>query len=103
MQKEIILAVDDLPENLMMIKMGLRKYNYEVVTANSGFDALENSEKHHTRLDFDGYSDAGHRRFETTARIKEIPHLKDVPLLFISALKDLSNIIRCFEAGAVDM
>jgi adenylate cyclase len=102
MHKEIILAVDDLPENLMIIKMGLRKHNYEVITASSGDEALRILEHTTPDLILMDIQMPGLDGFETTAQIKQNPRLRDIPLLFISALKDLSNIIRCFEAGAVD-
>lgn len=102
MRKEIILAVDDLPENLMMIKMGLRKLNYEVYTASSGNEALQILETITPDLILMDIQMPGMDGFETTAHIKANPRFRDIPLLFISALKDLSNIIRCFEAGAVD-
>ena len=41
MAGEIILAVDDLPQNLMTIKLGLRKFDYTFHSASNGDEALE--------------------------------------------------------------
>ena len=40
--------------------------------------------------------------YETARRMKSELELYDVPILFLSALNDLSNIVQCFAAGGVD-
>ena len=38
-----ILVVDDTPQNLRLIELYLRETEFEVFTANSGIDAIEQS------------------------------------------------------------
>jgi class 3 adenylate cyclase len=99
---EVILAVDDLPENLMTIKLGLRRYNYNLVTAKSGDRALEILDETRPEIILMDIQMPGRDGFQTAIEIKERPEYKDVPIIFLSALRDVENIVRCFESGGVD-
>jgi adenylate cyclase len=99
---EVILAVDDLPENLMTIKLGLRRYNYNLVTAKSGDRALEIIDEVRPDIILMDIQMPGRDGFQTAVEIKEQEEYKDVPIIFLSALRDVENIVRCFESGGVD-
>lgn len=102
MDGETILAVDDLPENLMTLKLGLRKFNFDFHTARSGDIALEMLATLKPDLILMDIQMPGKDGFETAQIIKQMPGLEDVPIIFLSALRDLQNIVRCFESGGVD-
>lgn len=97
-----ILVVDDLIENQMMIKLGLRKLDYNLVMANSGSMALEILENLTPDMILMDIQMPGLDGFETTDKIKENPRLKEIPVLFLSALKDINNIVKCYDSGGVD-
>lgn len=40
--------------------------------------------------------------FEIYQKLREIPHLKDTPICFVSGCPTMENIERAFELGAVD-
>ncbi|MCC5926606.1 MAG: response regulator [Bacteroidetes bacterium] len=102
MAGEIILAVDDLPQNLMTIKLGLRKFDYEIHTATNGDEALELLKTIIPDVILMDIQMPYRDGFSTTIALKEMPHMEDVPVIFLSAMKDVQSIVRCFEAGGVD-
>jgi putative two-component system response regulator len=40
--------------------------------------------------------------FEVCRRLKESPNLADIPVIFISALNDTSDIVKALTSGGVD-
>ncbi len=101
----LILVVDDNAVNRMVLKRALEAQGHQVVTADDGLEALERLRTQRERpfdvvlLDLvmpglDGY--------ETLDRIKSDETLRDLPVIVISAVDDLSTAERCIELGAVD-
>jgi CheY-like chemotaxis protein len=101
-KKDLIFAVDDLPENLQMLKLALRNSPFELVTATSGEDALEWLRAHTPDLILMDIQMPGMDGYETTIELKKEPRLAAIPVLFISGITDQNAIVKCFEAGAVD-
>lgn len=99
---DIIFAVDDLAENLQMLKLALRNQPFELYTATSGDEALDWLEHHTPDLILMDIQMPGLDGYETTTRIKADPRLDGIPVLFISGVTDQNAILKCFEAGAVD-
>jgi len=97
-----ILIVDDINENLQILGNILNLYGLEVCFANSGMQALQNLQYSIPDLilldismpEMDGYEVARH--------LKANPLTVDVPVIFLSALSDLENIIKGFDSGGVD-
>lgn len=86
----------------MMIKLGLRKLDYHLVMAQSGEQALKILDTLVPDIILMDIQMPGIDGFETTAIIKKDPRLKDIPVLFLSALKDIQNIVNCYDSGGVD-
>ena len=101
-KKDLIFAVDDLPENLQMLKLALRNSPFELVTATSGEEALEWLSAHTPDLVLMDIQMPGMDGYETTIKLKTDPRLAPIPVLFISGITDQNAIVKCFEAGAVD-
>ncbi len=101
-QKDLIFAVDDLPENLQMLKLGLRSSPFDLVTATSGEEALVWLETNTPDLILMDIQMPGLDGYETTIEMKKNPRLSNIPVLFISGITDQNAIVKCFEAGAVD-
>lgn len=97
-----ILVVDDNQNNRDLLSTLLTKQNYTVSTAINGKEALEMIEKKEYDLilldllmpEIDGY--------QVLKNIKENPKKKHIPVIMISALDEVENIIRCIEIGAED-
>lgn len=97
-----VLVVDDIPENLELIYNILKDEPYQLLTASDGPRALEIAREVLPNLilmdammpDMDG--------FETTRRLKDSDVTKEIPVIFVTALKDLDNKLNAFSLGAVD-
>ena len=98
----LIMIVDDSEQNIRILKSILEKNNYRVTVARNGFEALEQVKIELPSLvlldivmpDMDGV--------ETCRRLKAQEDMKDIPVIFITALSETSEKIRAFEAGGVD-
>lgn len=97
-----ILIVDDTPDNLHLLSDMLIKRGYRVRPAPSGAHALATSKKEIPDLilldvimpEMDGY--------EVCRTLKAKAPTKDIPIIFLSALNDVEDKVRGFEAGGVD-
>jgi len=101
-EKEKILIVDDNAENIYVLLETL-KYEYAIVVAKNGQKALqfaaEQPQPNLILLDvimpeMDGY--------EVCRRLKADPKTQHIPIIFVTALKEIGNEAQGFELGAVD-
>ncbi len=101
-KKELILIVDDNPQNLQYLGNLLRKHNYELGVARNGIQALEflkNKEPDLILLDImmpqmDGY--------ETCKKIKKNISIKYIPIIFLTAKTETKDIVNGFKVGGID-
>ena len=101
-QKANILVVDDTPENRNLLRRLLEHNGYGVYTATDGASALEKSSSELPDMilldiampDMDGY--------EVCKRLKENESLKDIPVIFISALDDMLDKVKKGVNAGVD-
>lgn len=97
-----ILVVDDTLENLTLLTKMLKDSGYLVRPVPSGKLALQAAISKIPDLillditmpEMDGY--------EVCRKLKSEPELKDVPVLFISALSQTDEKVKAFEVGGVD-
>ena len=98
-----ILIVDDTPTNIRVLVPILMDHGkFQINIANNGIDALKLLEKIVPDLilldimmpEMDG--------FETCQRIKETEHLKDIPVIFLTAKSDTEDVAKGFALGAAD-
>ncbi len=101
-KKEKILIVDDTPVNIRLLQEMLTKNNYHVQTAEDGMTALQMLEDCPIDLILLDIKMPVMDGYEVCRRIKSDPDKRDIPVIFISALNDLEDIIRAFDTGGVD-
>ncbi|TNF87989.1 MAG: response regulator [Gammaproteobacteria bacterium] len=100
-QKALILCVDDEPVNLLIMEELLQD-NYELLTARSGEDCLQQVSMQIPDLilldvnlpDMDG--------LETCVRLKSDPETAEIPIIFVSALASQEELMAGYEAGGDD-
>lgn len=97
-----ILVVDDIPRNIRLLKDRLLSENHRVIEATNGLEALEKVKEETPDLilldimmpQMDGYQALKHLKADNT--------LRHIPIIMISAMDDMANIVRCIEIGAED-
>ena len=97
-----ILIIDDEPINLKILSRKLESEGYEVMVADRGEIALhlvKNTRPDLILLDIMMPQMDG---FEVCRRLKEMPGMAEVPLIFLTSKTDTEDVIRGFELGAVD-
>jgi CheY-like chemotaxis protein len=80
-----ILVVDDLEDNLFLMKTLLESEGYEVDTAESGLDALEKVQISQPDLMLLDIMMPGMNGYEVASAIRQCDHLKSIPILFVTA------------------
>lgn len=97
-----ILIVDDNSNNVKIIALTLRAFNYKLVIATNGQSAIDMVEKTRPDLVLMDVMMPGMDGYETCEKIKAKKENENIPVIFLTALSEKANIIRGFEVGGVD-
>lgn len=97
-----ILIVDDNPNNLRVLDSILQERGYVVRPALSGEIALRAIAAVRPDLILLDVRMPGIDGYETCRRIKQQENLREVPIIFISALNEIDDKLNAFQVGAVD-
>lgn len=98
----VILIVDDTTANLQVLSGMLKEHGYKTRAALSGRLALQAAHNNPPDLilldinmpEMDGY--------EVCQLLKADQQLRDIPVIFISALSEAMDKVKAFEVGGVD-
>lgn len=98
-----VLAVDDSKTNLALLKHMLSEVDCEVVTAESGQEAIGLVADNDFALILLDIQMPEMNGYETASRIKEVERGRHVPVIFITAIfQDDDNVRQGYDTGAVD-
>ena len=98
-----VLAVDDVPENLIALEALLAEEGLELLTAASGMEALELLLVHDVALALLDVQMPGIDGFELAELMRGTERTRRVPIIFLTAVAtDERRRFRGFETGAVD-
>lgn len=97
-----ILIVDDTPANLRLLADMLQQSGYEVRPVLSGRLALEAVRAAQPDLVLLGINMPVMDGYEVCQRFKADPRLRDIPIIFVSALHETLEKVKGFAVGAVD-
>lgn len=101
-KKYTILIIDDKTENLHYLNTLLKEEDYLVrATTDSSF-ALSSSKLNPPHLILLDIKMPNLDGFEVCKLLKKEENLKDIPIIFISALDDVQSKVKAFEEGGVD-
>lgn len=100
--KGTVLIVDDSPDNLGFLLEYFVAVDYRVLVALSGEEALRRLDKTTPDVILLDAIMPGLDGFETCARIKADPSLREIPVIFMSALTEPADKVKAFRHGAVD-
>lgn len=95
-----ILVAEDEPDIRDLVAFTLRFAGYEVVTCSNGEEAVELANKELPDLILLDVRMPRLTGYDACKKIKENPQLKDIPVVFLSAKGQESEIQSGMEAGA---
>jgi two-component system, sensor histidine kinase and response regulator len=96
-----ILVVDDTVENLRLLSSLLSDHGYEVRPVTSGRQALQALDRAPPDLILLDVNMPEMNGYEACIRLQEMGH-SDIPVIFLTALSDIADKVRAFDAGGVD-
>ncbi len=97
-----VLVVDDNGMNRDLLCRRLEREGYRPVPCPGGAEALAALEGQPIDLVLLDVVMPGTDGYEVLRRIKASEKLRDLPVIMISALDELSSVVRCIEMGAED-
>jgi adenylate cyclase len=97
-----ILAVDDTPENLEILRLRLESQGYEVVTAADGEEALLRAREVNPDLVLLDIMMPKLDGIEVVRAIRADPALRTLPVILVTAKADTRDVVAGLDAGGDD-
>src|SRR3990172_2612999 len=97
-----VLIVDDLPDNLELLRQMLADNHLDARAATNGPDALEELREHPADLVLLDIMMPGMDGLEVLDRLKADPATRDIPVMMVTAYDDDPLLSKAFAAGAID-
>src|SRR5690606_12084497 len=97
-----ILIIDDIQENLRLLVTLLQKEGYRVRPTRDGPRGLATAQAEVPDLILLDVKIPGMDGYEVCRHLKADERTREMPVIFLSALADVEDKLRGFEAGAVD-
>lgn len=97
-----MLAVDDIPLNLLLVQKMLSRFNFKLRTAANGQLALDAVAAQKPDLILLDLMMPGIDGFEVIRRLRENPATADIQIVILSALNSNEDVIKGFNVGAND-
>ena len=98
----LILVVDDKTDNVDLLNTMLTARGYSVIGSTSGRFALTMAGSRHPDLILLDIRMPGMDGYEVCRHLKADRQLKDIPVIFISALSETDEKVEAFQTGGVD-
>ena len=100
--KYSVLAVDDIPLNLLLVQKMLSRFNFKLRTASGGQQALDAVAEEKPDLILLDLMMPGIDGFEVIRRLREDPTTADIQIVILSALNSNEAVVKGFNVGAND-
>lgn len=97
-----VLAVDDIPLNLLLVEKMLSRFNFKFRKATNGQLALDSVAQEKPDLILLDLMMPGIDGFEVIRRLRANPETADIQIVILSALTSNEDIIKGFDVGAND-
>ena len=97
-----VLAVDDIPLNLLLVQKMLSRFNFKMRTASGGQQALDAVAAQKPDLILLDLMMPGIDGFEVIKRLRENPETADIQIVILSALNSNEDVVKGFNVGAND-
>jgi len=100
--KYSVLAVDDIPLNLLLVQKMLARFKFNIRTAANGQQALDAVAEQKPDLILLDLMMPGIDGFEVIRRLRADPATADIQIVILSALNSNEDIVKGFSVGAND-
>ncbi|MEI6873754.1 MAG: HD domain-containing phosphohydrolase [Spirochaetota bacterium] len=101
-EQATVMVVDDTPANLKLLEQMLQKRGHRVLAFPRGALVLGAAVRNPPDLFLLDITMPGMDGFELCRRLKEEETLRDIPVIFISALNETADKVKAFSMGGVD-
>ncbi|MDM8549050.1 response regulator [Desulfobacterales bacterium HSG2] len=98
----VIQLVDDMPENLKVLRKILAEQGYGIRTSINGTLALRSAHEDPPDLILLDIRMPGMDGYEVCRELKADESTRDIPVIFISALDETEDKVKAFSFGGVD-
>ena len=99
---DIVLVVDDVPDNLSVLHDALDESGYTVLVATSGEAALQRAAQALPDIVLLDAMMPGMDGFEVAKRLKSQAATANIPIIFMTGLTETEHLVAALEAGGVD-
>jgi DNA-binding NarL/FixJ family response regulator len=99
---DIVLIVDDVPDNLSVLHDALDESGYTVLVATSGEAALQRALQALPDIVLLDAMMPGMDGFEVAKRLKAMAETAHIPIIFMTGLTETEYLVAALEAGGVD-
>ena len=97
-----ILIVDDVVSNVLLLKILLTNEKFQVCTAANGNQCIEMAQKEKPDLILLDVMMPDINGFDTAVILKKDETTRDIPIIFLTALNNPSDLVKGFQVGAND-
>ena len=101
-RSDVVLVVDDVPDNLAMLHDALDAAGYTVLVATDGASALLRAAQAQPDIVLLDAVMPGLDGFEVARRLKADPETAHIPIVFMTGLTDTEHVLAAFAAGGTD-
>lgn len=99
---DLVLIVDDVPDNLALLHDALDESGYTVLVATSGEQALLRAAQARPDIVLLDAMMPGMDGFEVARRLKADAETAHIPIVFMTGLTETEYLVAALEAGGVD-
>ncbi len=97
-----VLIVDDVVSNVLLLKILLTNEKYQICTASGGNMCIEMAKTEKPDLILLDVMMPDINGFDTATILKKDPETADIPIIFLTALNNPSDLVHGFKVGASD-
>ncbi|MFM2053493.1 MAG: hypothetical protein RL456_1530 [Pseudomonadota bacterium] len=99
---DVVLIVDDVPDNLALLHDALDEAGYTVLVATDGPSALDRAARARPDVILLDAVMPGMDGFEVARRLRAQPLTAEIPVIFMTGLTETEHVVAAFAAGGCD-